>query len=119
MIKEHEFGHYYSLRLLFTFAPDFLHDDGVVDGFTVTIRYRDMEALGEHLGIDPRNDDWLTEASFHEEIAERIEEALPFLAGRYHDSIADEAGEMWYYTTENLDYHASRSGVTVKYKVTA
>ena len=119
MIKEHEFGHYYSLGLCFTLAPEHLYDDGAVSMFTVTILYEDMEALGERLGIDPRRDDWLTEASFHEEIEERIEEALPFLAGRYHDSIADEAGEVWRYNADGLQYHASKHGVTIKYKVTA
>lgn len=118
-IKEYEFGVYVSRGLVFTFAPGYLYDDGTVDKFTATILYKDMEAFGERLGFDPRQDDWLTEQALYDEMVDRVEHALPFLADRFYDVVADEAGEMWYYLADDLEYHASKHGVTVNYKVTA
>lgn len=119
MIKEHEFGVHVSRGLVFTFAPDYLHDDGTVDRFTVTILYKDMEAFGDMLGYDQSADDWMTQEAFYEEVHDAIMDEVPFLMYRFHDSVADGEGELWYYNTHNLEYHASKHGVTVKDEVTA
>lgn len=114
MIKEYVFGTYTSRGLKFSFNMNFLLEDGKVDTFLVTILYEDMQAFGDLLGYDQSADDWMTEESFYEEVHDAVMDEIPFLMYRFHDAVADGQGELWYYNTHNLRYHASDSGVTVK-----
>lgn len=118
-ITEYRFGKGQIDGLTFRFEPIGLDEHGTVDGFKVTLYYVDLELFAKDHGIDTAREDWLAHEEVYEAIHDTILDAIPFLTYRFFDSVADEAGEVWYYTTHNLDYHASKHGVTVRDEVVA